>query len=561
MIVCSALMSVFTMLPVLFSMVVAGNMVSAESIAAMHLCHPISEAYSTLTVFFCAGACLLSANAIGRNNSENANRYFTAALYASVSFMLLLSFVIFLFRNQIALSMCGGDLALYELIRKYLSLMAWEALPYCVFTLLSSFIVMDGTPVVPVIAAGIYSVLSTSLMVFACTAIGIEGVPLARLIGLICAVTGLLFYYLKGGCSFHAVNMRNSFLKYFRSNAVHGAEHVSSELIYIVSITVMNTVIMKVTGVEGTIIWGIIGSLSTLCIIYSTAVGSAACSLGPVMLGEGDVRAAKTLLRRSDTTIVLAVTVIFLIVELFPEQVMSLFGEHDDVRLDVADMRIAALLLFAPSLYASESNKFHILGQGMRGILYGSIFYLIPAVCMLVFSIFPVQYFRWSFPVALIVDTLCYSWVRREVDKLLENFTQEEQCMESSVPYDMSRITTEIDAIKQFLSEHDVPEDVAARLEHCIEELSYNIIKHRPEKIADKSYNIHLVRRSDGLEVFFKDAGRPFNPVLEFKDNAAEADAEGRKLMLALRLFNYYASEPSYRYMNGINMTRMYYRF
>ena len=103
-----------------------------------------------------------------------------------------------------------------------------------------------------------------------------------------------------------------------------------------------------------------------------------------------------------------------------------------------------------------------------------------------------------------------------------------------------------------------IPDDTINRIEHCIDELSYNIIKHRPKTLEGKTFDIRVViSEGECIDLIFKDAGRPFNPVIDFDTNAATAIRNGEKAKLSLRVFNYFASKPEYRRLHCINFTRM----
>ena len=72
-----------------------------------------------------------------------------------------------------------------------------------------------------------------------------------------------------------------------------------------------------------------------------------------------------------------------------------------------------------------------------------------------------------------------------------------------------------------------------------------------------KTFDIRVVKTESGIDLICKDAGRPFNPVIDFDTDAATAVQKGEKAMLSLRVFNYYASNPEYKRLHCVNFTRL----
>lgn len=542
--------------------IIAGRMVSPQAIAAMNLCHPLIETSTLIAAVLSVGAILHAAHCIGKNNHTLASEYFSSSFVSILCFELLFTLVLILFKGPIVEFLCAEDSSLQADVEAYFSILLFSFIPSAVMTMLSNFIIMDGCPgkVVYITLASI--AISLIFTYFLSSAWGIKAIAAGYILCYSLCSAALLFHFFTHKSSFGFKRMRKKLLSYLVNNIKSGSHDILDHFCLMVLYFSINVMIQHACGTESSIVWGVVSSLIVTSAVISNSVTNTLLVMGPINRGEYDITGLKKLLKNSWFIKVASLSAIFLVTELFPSYVMDLFGADALVNRDsILEMRIGVFLIFIPSLFLKMSSYFFVLEDHKNLYLSCIILNLLPVLCFGLFYKLAPQYIWYAFPTALLADMLVYLYYGMKLNHSLRSFDQAYSYFETSIPYNYAKMGKELEEIKEFLKEENATEEVMNSLEHCIEELSYNIIKHRPKGIKDKSYNVRIVRVSDGVEVIFKDAGRPFNPVLEFEDTAAEAQEQNKKLMLALRMFNYYASKPSYKYFAGVNITRMHYTF
>lgn len=542
--------------------IIAGRMVSPQAIAAINLCNPLIEVSTLIAAVLSVGAILHAAHCIGKNNFNLASEYFSSSFASIFLFELLFTIVLLLFKEPIIDFLCAEDSSLEMFARDYFGIIICSFIPSALMTMLTNFIIMDGCPG-KVVGITIGSIIISLIFTYFLSSVwGIKAIAAGYILCYMLCSVALLFHFINNQSSFGFIRMEKKLLKYLMSNIKSGSHDILDHFFLMVMLFSINVMIQHACGTSSSIVWGVVSSLIVTSAVISNSVTSSLLVMGPINRGEYDITGLKKLLKHSWLIKLASLLVIFLVTEFFPVYVMDLFGAEKLVDDNsIMEMRIAVFLIFIPSLFLKMSSYFFVLEDHRNLYLSCIILNLLPVLCFVMFYLIAPQYLWFAFPTALLADVLAYLYYGHRLNRSLRSLGQAYSYFETSIPYNYAKMGKELEEIKEYLKEENAPDEVMNSLEHCLEELSYNIIKHRPKSIKDKSYNLRIVRVGDGVEVIFKDAGRPFNPVLEFEDTAAEAQEQNKKLMLALRMFNYYASEPSYKYFAGVNITRMHYRF
>ena len=155
------------------------------------------------------------------------------------------------------------------------------------------------------------------------------------------------------------------------------------------------------------------------------------------------------------------------------------------------------------------------------------------------------------------VVTLIYSHDKRELNRwsLISKYPNDPS-VSMSVPYTMEELKNGLKDIGLFISICELSLEMTNRIEHCVEELSFNIISSSGNTRHDVFFDVRVVYSPDDVLVILKDCNRPFNPIYVFKPGA-EVTPQNDKIGLAM--VNGMCQSINYKYMNGINCT--YLRF
>ena len=143
--------------------IIVGNLISEDDVSAINLSKPINQFIFTLHLLINAGAGMLVAFALGRNNLAEARRYFTRALSLSACLGLLLTiFGGLLFPDATARMLCSNDHIL-PLASDYMRVLLIGSPVYILMFGLSTMVGVDGKPKLVSLAVIVDNVLNLFL--------------------------------------------------------------------------------------------------------------------------------------------------------------------------------------------------------------------------------------------------------------------------------------------------------------------------------------------------------------------------------------------------------------
>lgn len=558
----SSLISTMSLqLPIMVIPFIAGRLLCPESLAAINLTTPIKELWYAIVLLFTMGANLLAGYCIGNNKKEDSCGHFTASIISCVIAILALFGIIFPLRHFVTDFICGDNPQIWQLTYDYLSISLFDCLPMAVFESLGLFISMDGHPEKVAKISSVASVLEIVLAL--CMAgffqMGIKGLAWAVVIGDSIGAILSIPYFFSDDTSLKFHDVKDKMFYYLSANLKKGLPQMLDNIFYMLSILIINSVSVRIFNEKEVVAWSIILTISTFGDFFYCAISQTEMSLGEVYIGERDINGVKFLIKNSRRILLLCLIVLFSAIEISPSSVMRLFGIEDPILISECGtlMRMAAFFIFY-HFVVLVSGEFCLMGRDRLYTLFLLVANIIPVIISSLFAFLTPRIFWWNYFVCSIAYMAHFLWMDKKSRGILIEEQNAIDLFEVSMPYDMSLIGPELNKIRKFLLSQHVPDDTVNRIEHCTDELSYNIIKHRQKSLEGKTFDIRVVICEGGqIDLIFKDAGRPFNPIINFDTDAASAIQNGEKAQLSLRVFNYFASNPEYRRLHSINFTRM----
>lgn len=547
-------------LPIMVVPFIAGQLLSPDSVAAINLTTPIKEFWYAIVLLFAMGANLLSGYCIGHNDTKAASGHFTMAVFSCITVILALFAVIFPLRHAVTDFLCGDNPQIWQLTYDYLSISLFDCLPMAIFTSLGMFISMDGHPEkvarISVIVSIVEIVLAFGFVQF--TPSGIQGLAWAIIVGDVIGTTLTIPYFVSDDNSLTIRFVKGKMWGYLGANLKKGTPQMLDNLIYTLSIMLINAVVLRAAHGDGVVAWSIMLTMTTIGDFFYCAISQTEMSLGEIYMGESDITGLEFLTRNARRYLLLSLVVLFAVIEISPAFIVQLFGVTDPASIAGCSvpMRLAAFLLFY-HFVVLVAGDFCLLERDGQYVFFLIAANVIPLVMVTLIAILLPEHLWWSFVLCGLAYALLFLWINKKVETTMKDKQNAVTYFETSMPYDMTLISTELDKLQQFLADQHVPADTFNRIEHCMDELSYNIIKHRPKNLDSKTFDIRVVMTESGIDLICKDAGRPFNPVIDFDTDAATAVQKGEKAMLSLRVFNYYASNPEYKRLHCVNFTRL----
>lgn len=541
----------------------AGNIVCQEAIAAMNLYGPLLHLSYALLLLLVQGSMMLAANSLGNGDKSSVSKHFTVSFTSMVILYSLLIAIVWVFRFNIVTLLCPDGGLTRDLLYQYLSVVVFEMMAAGIYLTLHYFISIEGHPELSgnssVILVIIQVALSFILSKF--TGLGVRSFAAANIIAEVVAITYLLYHYYSKNFSFRLVPMNGEYFKYLKLNLKKGLPQIIHTLAFTFALLFINQSVQIVSGEEGIQAWSFAYLPISFGILIYLAVSEVVLALGEIKLGENDSNGLKYIFKKSTSIMINVSVAIVVLSEFFPDTVMQMLGCEDTARIDAIRMpfRCSVVLIFAFTVVQLKSLGFIVIGKDRIYSVLTSIINLFPSVLVCVFAAFFKEWFWLSFTIAVFMEFLLYLHINRRFRREYESLSSWDfPQLDVSVRYDRNSMGIALSDMVQFLNNtHIVDDSTIDRMEHACEELMYNIIKHGSKmKVAD-SFSFRVFCLPESIEIIFKDAGRPYNPVCGFSNTAADADASGQKMQLAIRMFNHFASNPQYKFCYGLNMTRI----
>ena len=333
--------------------IIVGNLISEDGVSAINLSKPINQFIFTLHLLINAGAGMLVAYALGRNDVQEARRFFTRALTLSVGLGILLAIVGgIVFPNQTARLLCSNDQIL-PLARDYMQILLLGNPAFILMWGLSTMVGVDGKPRLVSLAVIIDNAanLCLDIVFIQWLGWGIAGSSAATVVGHLIGIAILLSHWLK--------NKRLTYTPLLlREGSGVGLIIKQGAPLAIASISLTllllsaNTIVLNTLGRTGIFAFAVCMNLLQVYNLFLSGTCQTLQSLGAIQVGKGDVEGVQMVIRKAFRFITAAMIVTCVFVWLWPTGIVRLFGATDTAFVDEGNraLRIFALS-FMPFCY------------------------------------------------------------------------------------------------------------------------------------------------------------------------------------------------------------------
>lgn len=355
--------------------IIVGNLISEDGVSAINLSKPINQFIFTLHLLINAGAGMLVAYALGRNDIQEARRFFTRALTFSVGLGILLAVVGgVIFPNQTARLLCSNDQIL-PWARDYMQILLLGNPAFILMWGLSTMVGVDGKPKLVSLAVIIDNAanLCLDIVFIRWLGWGIAGSSAATVVGHLIGIAILLSHWKTHpqplpGREGSSCRLRFSFAYLLPSKVstpVPTSEGSGVGLIIkqgaplaiaSISLTLLllsaNTIVLGTLGRTGIFAFAVCMNLLQVYNLFVSGTCQTLQSLGAIQVGKGNAEGIRMVIRKAFRFITVAMIVTCVFVWLWPSLVVGLFGAKDAAFLDEGNraLRIFALS-FMPFCY------------------------------------------------------------------------------------------------------------------------------------------------------------------------------------------------------------------
>ena len=554
----SVLASLAQRLATMTDAIVVSNLIGPDAISAINVVTPLITLFPAISILFGTGGAILSAKAMGRRDFNEANRIFTTSFLAAFVCSAVLTVVLFLLTPHVVALVCPRDSRFFHLAVSFMHIMSLSAVPTVLGFTLQNFVKTDGNPRLVMMAVMSSTALNLVLdIVFVkYFGMGIAGSAWGTIICFLFSTSVCLVHFFGSHCTFRL----HFDWRHMTSDATRciaeGFPASISTLMMGVCVYGFNSIVIHTLGADGMYVWSVCLQLLMLVQLMLSGVGSSIYSIGGLLMGERDMPGLRILIRRVLAYVGIALLVLLLVIEVWPQVFGNLFGGGDSGLADELHgaLRIFALLLLPFALISILNALYQLLGYRAASIAV-SLGQLAAMVCFVwLFALISPSLLWWGYPassVALVAVVLTVTYVMHLRHTELASVTLIPQTTEGptlnfSVRLTETDVASALGCIDTFLADCHIPRSVAYDVRLCSEELLYNIVRYAVKKHPDQHFiDIHIRYAASLVTVLLKDDGRPFNPLLGASDSMDH---------LGLRLVNGSTHNMTYQYMYDQNM-------
>jgi len=555
----SLLSSLSLQMAVTTDAVVVGRYIGADALSAINLLMPVTTLVAALSSLIGLGPAILASKAIGNRKCEKVNMVFTSAVLQAIIIGCLEGMCIHAFSPEIASLLChDGHILPY--LMEYLEVVPWGfGLTILVFSLVS-LVEADGHPklAAKALAVGCLANVLLDVLWVGYGGMGVRGAAWAMVVNNL-LVIGFFALRLKcEGVSYRWLWPRKNIVNVTLAGLKEGMFMMLNDLLYSLMLFLLNSLMFSVCGGQGLFFWSICVQLLLLVIMVVDGGEGAVLSIGSMLMGEDDRTGFRMLVRRLIRMIVVIVAGIVLLVWLFPETVMRIFGEDTGALPEWSlAVRVFSLMLLPYAVSMFMRSFFQAMDYKLLGMAFSLVQFVGMIVCLWMAARWLPQAVWWSFPVSaflvLTVQLACLLFLRRKkwaTDIFLHSSDKDRKFIDLSIEYSVEPVMESIGQVCTFLDRHKVNRMTVMSVNICCEELMLNIVRYQSHK-HNPYMDLHIAVTGQKVSFVLKDAGRPFNPVLLSQENRPEVGDDSH---LGLMMVNSVCTTLTHKYMYGQNI-------
>lgn len=312
--------------------IIVGNLVGEDGVSAINLSKPINQFIFTLHLLINAGAGMLVAYALGKGDLAEARRFFTRALVLSLGLGLVLAVVGgLLFPNATARMLCSNEQIL-PLARDYMQVLLLGNPAFILMWGLSTMVGVDGKPKLVSLAVIVDNVVNLLLDIVFIQWMGwgITGSSAATVVGHLVGIAILLTHWRQPeNRRLVPVFSFNAILDSWRRIVSQGAPLAIASISLTLLLLSANTIVLSILGRTGIFAFAVCMNLLQVYNLFLSGTCQTLQSLGAIQVGKGDADGLRMVLRKAFRFITVAMIVTCVLVWVWPEGIVRLFGASD----------------------------------------------------------------------------------------------------------------------------------------------------------------------------------------------------------------------------------------
>lgn len=389
-----------------------GNMLGADSLAAMNLAMPFIQIFSAGGVFFGVGGTVLVALYKGAQQEREASEIFYLSFWGMILTGIAITICGVLGHKWLVTILAGTEPQLAQLLSLYLFPMFFAAPVFIFISGMVYFIRTDGRVT---LAAGLLIFANGLNLIFIPLLIWQLGNLAAPAWGMVagysCATLGVFLYFTSPRRTLKLLKPRK-FSKNLGKLFINGIPVAAIGLQFPIKLFFTNSVIVAYGGTAGLAAYSVVFACVLVISLCISGVVQTMMPMVGMLYGEKDWRGVRLVFGYSFYTLVISSLVLFALLEIFPGTVISWFGiiEPEMYQIGVTAIQISTLSLPGIALAALLRSYAQALGYPLTAlwiVTVGNLLVALPALWILA-AFFGLPGIWWSMVVAEYAAILPY---------------------------------------------------------------------------------------------------------------------------------------------------------
>lgn len=310
-----------------------GNFNGTSALAGLSICFPLSYMMMAFGLTCSAGGASLFSLFAGKQDQKNMNRSFGNALILVIVFELLLSLFLLLFANPI-LQLFGATETAFPYAYSYYRIIALGCLFQGLTQVFCDYVRVSGHPALGMCVTGVGAVANILLdaVFVAALGLGVVGAAWATVIGQILSAAFGVLLLCKG---YTKVELTRDTFRFHSKLSVKilscgFAFWIAQMAMGFISL-VYNSRLGKLGGDSAISIYAVVASIMTFVIMPASGISQGIQPIVGNNFGAGNYKRVMATLYQASALSVGVTCIIWIIVMLFPQTILSAFGASEEM--------------------------------------------------------------------------------------------------------------------------------------------------------------------------------------------------------------------------------------
>lgn len=401
--------------------VFVGNYVGPSGIGALVLVFPIQRIIFAVSIMIAIGSSTTFSRELGRGNTEKAKSIVNNGFSSSLALMLGLTFLIYLFKEKILLSL-GASPDILPYAMEYLGGIIFASVFLSLTIFMSNIMISLGYNKISIISNSIGAITNVILdyLLVIGLSMGVKGAAIATSLSQIIGFSYALYKFIRIANE-NSIKLRFELDKKIIIPVITvGLSAFVVEAEDGILMAVLNNLLANSVGDNGIVVLGIVSKLYMFLFITMFGIASAMQPIAAYNMGASNYRRLKSIMKKTTIYAFLTSLVMWAGMMIFAPQLISIFVKDQAIIIESAKaFRIMVLVFPLISIYYVSIYYFQAMGKAKMSLM---ICVLRQIVIMIPLSLILVKGFNmgamgvWlSYPIADILSSiLSYMLIRNE---------------------------------------------------------------------------------------------------------------------------------------------------